>query len=154
MYTAFIILGLCTVIELFVCHFTLWWFLALIARLLYSLRVIGATFKVKRLAITEAISFACMLLWNMLFSKDNMPWARLLMFLVFGIISCLTMLIDDFYFVHVTMDAQEEIDLDKYSSTENAPKVNKVRNKVKAPAKKKKSQKQVAKKQLATRRTK
>lgn len=108
MYAAFIILGVTTVIELFACHFSLWWILALIVRGLYSLRIVGATFKVKRLAITEMVAFGCMLLWNMLFSKENMPWLRLLLFLGCAVISCITMFIDDMYFVHVTLDAEDE----------------------------------------------
>lgn len=108
MYAAFIILGVVTFAELLACHFTLWWILALIARGLFCLRIVGATFKVKRLVITELVAFGCMLLWNMLFAKEHMPWLRLILFLVCALISCFTMFIDDMYFVHVTLDAEDE----------------------------------------------
>lgn len=108
MYVSFIILGVCTLIELFVCHFTFWWMLAVIARLLFCLRIVGATFKVKRLAITEMIALACMLVWNMIFAKGYIPWLRIGFFLLFAVVSCVTMYIDDLYFVHVTLDEEEE----------------------------------------------
>lgn len=158
MFAAFIILGVCTVIELFVCHFTFWWILALIARGLYSLRVVGATFKVKRLVVTEAIAFASMLLWNMLFAKGNMPWFRLLMFLVFGAICCLTMFIDDQYFILEIKDAEEVVNFDLVESPTRRRKES---NKKPQQAVKKKPQqnkkpvpKNVAKKKQATRRKK
>lgn len=108
MWISFILLGLCSVIEVFVCHFTLWWVLAIIARLLFSLRIVGATFKVKRLAITEGIAVACMIVWNMIFAKGHIPWLRIGIFLLFAIVSCVIMIVDDFYFVHVTLDEEED----------------------------------------------
>lgn len=107
MFAGFIIIGLITIIELFVCHFHLWWILALIARLLFSLRLVGATFKVKRLIVTEGVACACMIVWNMLFSKDNMPWLRILLFIGFALISAATMLIDDMLATYVTRDVED-----------------------------------------------
>lgn len=96
-----------TLIEMFVCHFTLWWVIAVIARLLFSLRLVGAVFKVKSLAITEGIAFGCMLVWNMLFAKDDMPWIRILLFLGFGLLCVGIMFIDDMTQVYVSIDEEE-----------------------------------------------
>lgn len=108
MFFSFIILGIVTIIELFVCHFHLWWILALIARLLFSLRCIGATFKVKRLIIVEGVACACMLLWNMLFAKSHMPWLRILLFVAAAIICCITMVIDDMYYAYDVRDVEDD----------------------------------------------
>lgn len=107
MFAGFIVIGVVTVIELFVCHFTLWWILALAARFLFFLRLVGATFKIKRLMITEGVACACMLVWNMLFSKNNMPWLRILLFFGFALICCITMAIDDMVATYVTRDAED-----------------------------------------------
>lgn len=107
MFAGFIIIGVITVVELFVCHFHLWWVLALIARLLFCLRLVGATFKIKRLIVTEGVAWACMLVWNMLFAKGNMPWLRILLFLGFAVISTIVMIVDDMLATYVTRDAED-----------------------------------------------
>lgn len=107
MFTSFIIIGVLTVLELFVCHFHLWWILALIARLLFSLRLVGATFKIKRLIVTEGVACTSMLVWNMLFAKDHMPWLRILLFFVFAAICILCMILDDMFATYVTRDVED-----------------------------------------------
>lgn len=93
-----------TVLQLFVCHISLWWLIALVARVLFCLRIVGATFKVKNLAIIEIVAFASMLLFNMLFNKGSMPWLRLLLFAFFSGVSCLLMFLDDILYVYVIED--------------------------------------------------
>ena len=93
-----------SVVQLFACHFSLWWIIALIARLLFCLRIIGATFKVKNLCIVEGVSFACMFVWHMVFSKGSIPWLRLGLFLLFSALSCLFMFLDDLLYVYVIED--------------------------------------------------
>lgn len=107
MFAGFIIIGIITVVELFVCHFHLWWILALIARLLFCLRLVGATFKIKRLIVTEGVACACMLVWNMLFAKGHMPWLRLLLFFGFAVISAIVMVVDDMLATYVTRDLED-----------------------------------------------
>lgn len=97
-----------TVVQLLVCHFTLWWVIALICRLLFCCRIIGATFKVKRLAIGEGVACGSMLLFNMLFSGDNgMPWVRLLLFILFSVISVALMYLDDILYVYIIEDVDD-----------------------------------------------
>lgn len=93
-----------SVIQLISCHISLWWAIAVIARLLFSLRIIGATFKVKKLCVVEGIAFACMFVFHMVFSKGSIPWLRLLLFLVMSAASCACMLLDDLLYVYVVED--------------------------------------------------
>ena len=50
-----------TVIQLFACHFTLWWIIAIIARILFCLRIVGATIKVKNVgqSALDAYVYTC-----------------------------------------------------------------------------------------------
>lgn len=100
-------IALVTVIELFVCHFTLWWVIALVARVMFTLRLVGAIFKIKTLAIIEAIALGCMFIWNMLFAKDEFPWFRLIMFALFGLICVGIMFIDDLTEVYTSVDEED-----------------------------------------------
>ena len=99
-----ILIAVLTIIQLLACHFSLWWILAVLARVLFSLRVVGATFKVKKLAILEGVSWACMLVFNMVFSKDNLPWVRLLVFALMSALCVFLMFLDDILYVYVTED--------------------------------------------------
>ena len=96
-----------TVAQAVVCHVTLWWFIALICRLLFCCRIIGATFKVKKLAIGEGVAFGAMVVWNMLFSGDGMPWLRILLFLLFSLVSVDLMILNDILYVYVIEDDDE-----------------------------------------------
>lgn len=102
-----IIIAVLTVIQLFTCHFSLWWILAVIARVMFSLRVVGATFKVKKLAILEGVAWACMIVFHMVFSKGNLPWIRLLVFAVLSVLCVLLMFLDDILYVYVTEDDED-----------------------------------------------
>lgn len=99
---------LVTVIEVFVCHFTLWWLLAVISRVLFTLRLMGAVFRLKKLAILEAVAAGSMIIWNMMFAKGHVPWFRILMFIIFGLVCVVIMLIDDITEVYVSVDEEEE----------------------------------------------
>lgn len=96
-----------TVIQLFACHFNLWWIIAVIARFLFCLRIVGATIKVKTLTILEIVAFACMLVFNMVFAKGSLPVLRLLLFAFFSGISCLLMFLDDMLYVYVIEDDED-----------------------------------------------
>lgn len=100
-------IALVTIIELFVCHFTLWWVIALAARLMFSLRLVGATIKIKTLAIMEAIALGSMLVWNMIFAKDSLPWFRIIMFALFGLICVGIMFIDDMTEIYTSVDEED-----------------------------------------------
>lgn len=93
-----------TIAQLVACKISLWWVIALIARILFCLRIIGATFKVKNLCIVECVAFCAMLVFHMVFSKGSIPWVRLGLFLLFSAISCALMWFDDLMYVYVIED--------------------------------------------------
>lgn len=103
-----IVVIITTILQLLFCHFSLWWIIALIARVLFSLRIVGATFKVKHLAVVEGVAFICMLLFNMLFKKGAVPWGRLGLFLLFSAIAVGVMFLDDILYVYVIDDDEED----------------------------------------------
>ena len=97
-----------TIVQLVVCHISLWWFIAVIARVLFCLRVIGATFKVRTLAIIEAVAAGSMLVYNMLVHKDNVPWLRMFEFIIFSGLCVLFMYLDDILYVYVIEDDDDD----------------------------------------------
>ena len=103
-----ILMLLITVIQLFVCHFSLWWLIVVVDRLLFSLRIVGATFKVRTLNICEGVAFCAMLIFNMIFSKEGLPWLRLGVFLLLSAISCAIMIFDDMFYVYTVEDDDED----------------------------------------------
>lgn len=107
MNTIIVLLIFTTLAQLAVCRISLWWFIALICRLLFCCRIIGATFKVRKLAIGEGVAFIAMVLWNMLFSRGGFPWLKILLFLLFSLVSVGLMLLDDILYVYVIEDDDE-----------------------------------------------
>jgi hypothetical protein len=97
-----------TIIQLITCHFTLWWLISFVCRLLFCCRIVGATFKVKKLAIGELVAFGCMLLFNMLFAKNGIPWIRLILTLLFSAIAVGLEYLDDLMYVYVIEDEDDE----------------------------------------------
>ena len=93
-----------TVAQLLVCHVSLWWLICLVCRLLFGARIIGATLKVKKLAIAEGVAFGSMLLFNMLFAGDGMPWVRLIAFAIFSLIAIGLEYLDDILYVYIIED--------------------------------------------------
>lgn len=103
-----ILIGLITIAQVIFCHFNLWWLIALICRIMFAMRIVGATFKVKNLSIGEGVAFASMLLWNMLFAKGHMPWLRIGLFLLFSLIVVILMYVDDLFYVYVIEDDEDD----------------------------------------------
>lgn len=93
-----------TILQLILCHFNLWWIIALICRILFCCRILGATFKVKNIAIGEGVAFASMLLFNMLFAGENFPWLRILLFALHSLICVGLMYLDSILYVYVVDD--------------------------------------------------
>ncbi len=97
-----------TLVQVKVCGFSLWWIICVVARILFCTRVIGVTFKVKKLAIAEGSAIGCMLIWNILFASKNFPWQRLLFFAAFVGVAIGLMLLDNMLYVYVVEDVDEE----------------------------------------------
>lgn len=96
-----------TVVQLIVCHFSLWWFIALICRALFCCRMLGATFKVKKLAIGEGVAFGIMVVWLLLFHSSAIPWLRILFNALFALIAVGLEILDDILYVYVIEDYTE-----------------------------------------------
>lgn len=99
-----VILIIDTVLQLIICHFSLFWLIAFVVRLLFSMRIIGATFKVNHLCIAEAVALAFALLWHMIVHKGHIPWLNLLLFALFSAIACMIMFLDSIFYVYYTDD--------------------------------------------------
>ena len=102
-----VLLILDTILQLVVCHFSLWWIIVLIARGFFCFRLIGAVFKTKNICIAEGCAIGFMLLWHFIFSKGNIPWARIGLFTLFCLFSALLMFLDDLLYVYVIDDEEE-----------------------------------------------
>lgn len=97
-----------TLLQLKFCHFSLWWLILFICRSLFALRIMGVTVKVKKLAIGEIVAFSSMLLFNLLFHKDGVPWLRIFLFLFFSLIAVGLEYLDDLLYVYVIEDVDDE----------------------------------------------
>lgn len=96
-----------TIMQLVFCHISLWWLISLVCRILFCCRVIGATFQAKKLAIGEGVALACMLLFYIMFSKNGVPWLRLILNILFTGISVVLMYLDDLLYVYVIEDVDD-----------------------------------------------
>ena len=96
-----------TIVQLLACHFSLWWLVCLICRLLFFMRLIGATIPIKKLAIGEGVAFGGMLLWNILFHGGNMPWVKLLLFALLSLIALGLEYLDTRLYLYVIEDLDD-----------------------------------------------
>ncbi len=97
-----------TIAQLYFCHFSLWWLLSLLCRLVFCLRILGVTVKVKKLAVAEALVCGAMLLFDSLFHKGGIPWLHILIYLVFSLVSVGLQYLDDLLYVYVVEDLDED----------------------------------------------
>ena len=97
-----------TILQVIVCHFSLWWLVCLICRILFICRAVGVTFRIKKLAIGEAVAFGAMLLFNMFFASNGIHWGKIIFFLLFSIIAVGLEFLDDILYVYVIEDADED----------------------------------------------
>ncbi len=103
-----ILLIIDTIVQFVVCHFSLFWIIALVGRFLFSLRIVGATFKVHKLCIVEGVSLVSVLLWHMIVHKGAIPWVNILLYALFSFIACALMFIDNAFYVYYTDDDDGE----------------------------------------------
>lgn len=99
-----VLLILDTILQVVVCHFSLWWLIVLIARIFFAARLIGAVIKTRKICVAEAVAFGCMLIWHFIFSKGSLPWKRILLFGLFSLFAALLMFLDDLLYVYVIVD--------------------------------------------------
>ena len=97
-----------TIMQMIVCKFSLWWIVALITRALFCCRAIGATFKVKNLAIAEGVDIGFMILFHIIFKGSGFPWGRTLLFIGFTILALFLEFLDDWLFVYTIEDVEDD----------------------------------------------
>lgn len=97
-----------TILQVIFCHFSLWWIIALICRIAFSMRVIGALFKLKSLMIGEGVAVALMLVYNAVMHKGEMPWARMGIFILITLIVAGLEALDTYMYVYDIEDYEEE----------------------------------------------
>lgn len=97
-----------TIAQVVLCHFSLWWIIAVICRVAFCMRVIGALFKVKSLAIGEGVAVALMFVYNMVAHKGELPWGRMGIFLLISLIVVGLEFLDTYMYVYDIEDYEED----------------------------------------------
>lgn len=85
------------------CGFSFWILIDTVAVVLFCLRTVGATFRIKILAILHGVSICLWLLWTFMFGGWE-AWPQMLIYLGISAASCGIMLYEDFAFVIVEKD--------------------------------------------------
>lgn len=96
-----IVIVILTIVQLVLCHFSFWWFLSLVARLLFLLRFMGVLLKTKYTFIMEGISIAIMLIWRSIYHSQGWQLKNMLITVIITAICVLTVVIDDINYVYV-----------------------------------------------------
>ena len=108
MNTIILLLIVDTLVQLLTCHFSLWWLICLICRVLFFTRLIGATIPIKKLAIGEGVAFGSMLLFNILFHGSNIPWLHILLFALFTLIALGLEYLDTRLYLYIIEDLDND----------------------------------------------
>lgn len=95
---------LVTILQLVVCHFSLWWILAVITRVMFLARIVGVTVDVKKLAIAEGAFFGIRVVYNLVMHGDAMPWLSLGFNLLFILIIIGLEFLDTVLYVYLIED--------------------------------------------------
>ncbi len=103
-----VIIAVLTVLQVVVCHFSLWWLIALACRIAFSLRMIGAIFKVKSFAVGEGVAVAMMILFYALFKKDAIPWVRIGVYTLISAVVLGLEFLDSILYVYTVEDDEDE----------------------------------------------
>ena len=101
--------SLASLAQLLLCGFSLYWLIAIIGRILFMLRFVGANFTLSTIRGFEVASLFVMCV-GILFTKTGVDWSSKFIFCLCSLISYVTMLIDDKLFLYVTEDYNEEED--------------------------------------------
>ena len=89
-----------TIIKFCLCGFSFWILIDVVAVVLFCLRMVGATFKIKVLCILHGVSLGIWLLWVFMFGGWE-AWPQMIAYLVCNIVICGIMLYEDIAYVIV-----------------------------------------------------
>lgn len=109
MYGTLIVTLIVTIAELILTKFSLWFVIACIARLMFSMRFFGAMFRPKHIFTFEGIAIACKLVWNMTMHKGSIDWVNFGIFVLCAIISILVVIYDNAKYVYTTEDDDDDL---------------------------------------------
>lgn len=96
----FILSAALLVLKYILCGFSFWILIDTVAVVLFCMRMVGATFKIKILCVLHGVSLAIWLLWNFMFGGWE-RWPQMLIYLVLNIITCGVMIYEDKAYVIV-----------------------------------------------------
>lgn len=103
------------VLKYIFCGFSFWILIDSVAVLLFCLRTVGATFKIKVLAILHGVSMSIWLIWTFMFGGWE-KWPQMIEYLIGSLATCGIMLYEDFAFVIVEKD-ERKVDNDDDSDS-------------------------------------
>lgn len=98
MALTFILSIIVAVVQTVLCGFSFWICIDYIVVILFCLRLVGATFRVKILCIVELVPLALWLLWTFMFGGWE-HWPQMLIFLGCNIATCGIMIYEDVFYV-------------------------------------------------------
>lgn len=99
-----------TVLQTVLCGFSFWCFVDYVPVLLFCLRCVGATFKIKTLCIVEAVPLGTWVIWDFMFGGFDLDWVKMIIFAVCVAAVCGIMLYEDAFYVIVEKDERIEQD--------------------------------------------
>ena len=99
-----------TVLQTVLCGFSFWVFVDYIPVLLFCLRCVGATFKIKALCIVEALPLGLWVMWDFMFGGFDQDWPRMLIFLGCVAVVIGIMVYENIFYVIVEKDERTEDD--------------------------------------------
>ena len=103
-----------TLFQTIVCGLNLSWIFTITARLIFLIRYFGGGNKTSVCLKLEAFSAGMLLLFKVV-GAIRLSWIKVLMFVLFSVISCIVMFIDDSLYVYVTEDLEEDDDSNEYN---------------------------------------
>ena len=116
MALTFVSVAVLTFIKLIICKFSFWICIDIVAVVLFCLRSVGATFKIKVLCILHGVSLGLWLLWTFMFGGWE-KWPYMLAYLVINLIICGIMIYEDI--AYVIVEKEERISTDDEDSNSN-----------------------------------
>lgn len=102
-----VLIILTTLCQLWFCGFSLWFFIGVICRVIFSLRCFGIIVKTRPILIGEAVAASFMLIWYFLFHKDAIPWITLLLNIVFAAMIAFFEWLDGMLYVYEIVDEDD-----------------------------------------------
>ena len=96
-----------SILQLLVCHISLWWLIAIVGRILFSLRMVGAVLKIKTTLTCEVAAVIAKILWSITFGSNSFEWKNFILFIAFSLICVLAEMFDEMMYVYITDEDED-----------------------------------------------